>query len=177
MNVILADTLPQYRFKLLYHHYQGMCWCMTLEVTSHCRHSQGLGFTTLQSTLLDAASSVFQIGSLLVAGYTHLPHLLHRALLTSSRCPKASSVCASKIVSYSVALSCIGPTHSPTSAVRVITQALGNITCIIAAACLIYLPDEQKWNRLIAYWFTTFQVSLVSSSISREDYRKLTYHV
>ena len=47
--------------------------------------------------------------------------------------------------------------------VRVITMALGNITCIIAAACVTYLPSEQKWNRLVAYWFTQFQVRPTSS--------------
>ena len=46
--------------------------------------------------------------------------------------------------------------------VRVITMALGNITCIIAAACVTYLPTEQKWNRLVAYWFTQFQVCHMS---------------
>ncbi len=51
--------------------------------------------------------------------------------------------------------------------VRVITMALGNITCIIAAACLTYLPSDLKWNRLIAYWFTNFQVSLMSGFATR----------
>ena len=43
-------------------------------------------------------------------------------------------------------------------AVRVITMTLGNFTCIIAAACLTYLPQEQRANRLVAYCFTSFQV-------------------
>ena len=45
-------------------------------------------------------------------------------------------------------------------AARVITMATGNIVCIISAACLTYLPADQKWNRLVAYWFTSFQVGL-----------------
>ena len=43
--------------------------------------------------------------------------------------------------------------------VRIISMTLGNITTVIAAACLTYLPPDQKWNRLIAYWFTGLQVS------------------
>ncbi|KAI0706690.1 MFS general substrate transporter [Earliella scabrosa] len=101
---------------------------------------KGLGFTTLQTTLLDAASSVFQIASLLVAGFV---------------CMRFKNM-------------------------RVITMALGNITCIIAAACLIYLPDEQRWNRLIAYWFTTFQsvgfsLSLVMISNNVGGFTKKTF--
>ncbi|KAI0739999.1 MFS general substrate transporter [Daedaleopsis nitida] len=101
---------------------------------------KGLGFTTLQSTLLDAASSVFQIGSLLVAGFV---------------CMRFKNM-------------------------RVITMALGNTTCIIAAACLIYLPDEQKWSRLVAYWFTNFQsvgfsLSLVMISNNVGGFTKKTF--
>ena len=43
--------------------------------------------------------------------------------------------------------------------VRIISMTFGNITTVIAAACLTYLPADQKWNRLIAYWFTGLQVS------------------
>lgn len=39
-------------------------------------------------------------------------------------------------------------------------MAAGNITCIIAAACLAYLPTHMQWNRLVAFWFTAFQVRL-----------------
>ena len=48
---------------------------------------------------------------------------------------------------------------------RVITMATGNIVCIISAACLTYLPSDQKWNRLVAYWFTSFQVSPASKKL------------
>lgn len=41
---------------------------------------------------------------------------------------------------------------------RIISMTLGNITTVVAAACLTYLPADQKWNRLVAYWFTGFQV-------------------
>ncbi|OJT05238.1 hypothetical protein TRAPUB_3976 [Trametes pubescens] len=50
-------------------------------------------------------------------------------------------------------------------------MAAGNITCIIAAACLTYLPSDQKWNRLVAFWFTSFQVGASESS----SYFVLTY--
>ncbi|OCH87026.1 MFS general substrate transporter [Obba rivulosa] len=78
---------------------------------------KGMGFTTLQSTLLDAAANGVLVVSLLVAGWicTHYNNM------------------------------------------RIITMAVGNITCIIAAAFLAYLPTDQKWNRLVAYWFTSFQ--------------------
>ncbi|KAJ2984636.1 hypothetical protein NUW54_g10439 [Trametes sanguinea] len=102
--------------------------------------SQGLGFTTLQSTLLDAASSGVQIASLLLAGWV---------------CMRFKNM-------------------------RVITMAAGNITCIIAAACLTYLPSDQKWNRLVAYWFTSFQsvgfsLSLVMISNNIGGFTKKTF--
>ncbi|KAI0759546.1 MFS general substrate transporter [Trametes elegans] len=101
---------------------------------------KGMGFTTLQSTLLDAASSGVQIISLLVAGFI---------------CMRFKNM-------------------------RVITMAAGNITCIIAAACLTYLPSDQKWNRLIAYWFTQFQsvgmsLSLVMISNNVGGFTKKTF--
>ncbi|KAI9069933.1 MFS general substrate transporter [Trametes sanguinea] len=101
---------------------------------------KGLGFTTLQSTLLDAASSGVQIASLLLAGWV---------------CMRFKDM-------------------------RVITMAAGNITCIIAAACLTYLPSDQKWNRLVAYWFTSFQsvgfsLSLVMISNNIGGFTKKTF--
>ncbi|KZT64081.1 MFS general substrate transporter [Daedalea quercina L-15889] len=101
---------------------------------------KGMGFTTLQTTLLDAASSGVQIASLIAAGLvtTHIRHT------------------------------------------RVITMAFGNIVCIIAAACLTYLPSDQKWNRLVAYWFTSFQsvgfsLSLVMISNNIGGFTKRTF--
>ncbi|EMD31559.1 hypothetical protein CERSUDRAFT_78016 [Gelatoporia subvermispora B] len=70
---------------------------------------QGMGFTTLQSTLLDAASNGVLVLSLVVAGWV---------------CTRFEN---------------------------------SNVTCIIAAACLAYLPTNRKWSRLVAYWFTSFQ--------------------
>ncbi|KAH8925192.1 MFS general substrate transporter [Atractiella rhizophila] len=40
---------------------------------------------------------------------------------------------------------------------RVILMAVGNITCIIAASVLTYGPQSEKWGRLVAFWFTSFQ--------------------
>ncbi|KAI0368206.1 MFS general substrate transporter [Pilatotrama ljubarskyi] len=101
---------------------------------------KGMGFTTLQSTLLDAASSGVQIASLLLAGWV---------------CMRFKNM-------------------------RVITMAAGNITCIIAAACLTYLPSDQKWNRLVAFWFTSFQsvgfsLSLVMISNNIGGFTKKTF--
>ncbi|KAF5356616.1 hypothetical protein D9758_008204 [Tetrapyrgos nigripes] len=39
---------------------------------------------------------------------------------------------------------------------RAIMMFVGNATCIIAAACLTYGPKEDKWGRLVAFWFTSF---------------------
>ncbi|KAI0641588.1 MFS general substrate transporter [Trametes meyenii] len=100
----------------------------------------GMGFTTLQSTLLDAASSGVQISTLLLAGWV---------------CMRFKNM-------------------------RIITMAAGNITCIIAAACLTYLPSEQKWNRLVAFWFTSvqsvgFSLSLVMISNNVGGFTKKTF--
>ncbi|KAH9840562.1 MFS general substrate transporter [Rhodofomes roseus] len=63
---------------------------------------------------------------------------------------------------------------------RVFTMATGNIVCIISAACLTYLPSDQKWNRLVAYWFTSFQsvgfsLSLVMISNNIGGFTKRTF--
>lgn len=47
----------------------------------------------------------------------------------------------------------------PLPPVRFITMTASSIVCIVAAACLTFLPPDRKWGRLIAYWFTAFQVS------------------
>lgn len=127
------------------------------------RRYKGLGFTTLQSTLLDAASSMFQIVSLLLAGYvTPRFRIVGGLSLTSARRPDTFA-CGSRTVSAQTSCEIwevlsLRLRLRVLRAVRVITMALGNITCIIAAACLIYLPQDQRWNRLVAYWFTSFQV-------------------
>ncbi|OBZ73439.1 hypothetical protein A0H81_07257 [Grifola frondosa] len=101
---------------------------------------KGMGFTTLQTTLLDAVSSGVQIVGLLVAGWI------------STRFKN----------------------------MRVITMVVGNVPCIIGAAALTYLPADQKWNRLVAYWFTLFQtvgfaLSLVMISNNIGGYTKRTF--
>ncbi|CDO72574.1 hypothetical protein BN946_scf184983.g57 [Trametes cinnabarina] len=40
---------------------------------------------------------------------------------------------------------------------RIITMTACNVTCIIAAASLVYLPSDQRWNHLVSYWFTSFE--------------------
>lgn len=40
---------------------------------------------------------------------------------------------------------------------RIIMCTFGNVVCIIASACLAFLPDSAKWARLVALWFTNFQ--------------------
>ncbi|KAJ6494230.1 MFS general substrate transporter [Mycena sanguinolenta] len=40
---------------------------------------------------------------------------------------------------------------------RTLMMFIGNTTCIVAAAALTYAPHDQKWGRLIAFWFTSFQ--------------------
>ncbi|THU89913.1 MFS general substrate transporter [Dendrothele bispora CBS 962.96] len=39
---------------------------------------------------------------------------------------------------------------------RAIMMFIGNSTCIVAAACLTYGPKDDKWGRLVAFWFTSF---------------------
>ncbi|KAJ7609613.1 hypothetical protein DFH06DRAFT_1308887, partial [Mycena polygramma] len=40
---------------------------------------------------------------------------------------------------------------------RAIMMFIGNATCIVAAAALTYAPRDEKWGRLVAFWFTSFQ--------------------
>ncbi|KAJ6511684.1 MFS general substrate transporter [Mycena vulgaris] len=40
---------------------------------------------------------------------------------------------------------------------RALMMFIGNATCIVAAAALTYAPHDQKWGRLVAFWFTSFQ--------------------
>ncbi|KZV60865.1 MFS general substrate transporter [Peniophora sp. CONT] len=40
---------------------------------------------------------------------------------------------------------------------RCIMMFTGNCVCIIAAAVLTYGPQDKKWGRLVAFWFTSFQ--------------------
>ncbi|KAJ7358609.1 major facilitator superfamily domain-containing protein [Mycena albidolilacea] len=40
---------------------------------------------------------------------------------------------------------------------RTLMMFIGNATCIVAAAALTYAPRDQKWGRLVAFWFTSFQ--------------------
>lgn len=40
---------------------------------------------------------------------------------------------------------------------RVIVMTVGNVACLIASACLAYLPTEQKWGRLVSFWITPCQ--------------------
>ncbi|KAJ6548663.1 MFS general substrate transporter [Mycena capillaripes] len=40
---------------------------------------------------------------------------------------------------------------------RAVMMFIGNATCIVAAAALTYAPRDQKWGRLVAFWFTSFQ--------------------
>ncbi|KAJ7131167.1 MFS general substrate transporter [Mycena epipterygia] len=40
---------------------------------------------------------------------------------------------------------------------RAVMMFIGNATCIVAAAALTYAPHDQKWGRLVAFWFTSFQ--------------------
>ncbi|KAL1938014.1 hypothetical protein VTO73DRAFT_12025 [Trametes versicolor] len=78
---------------------------------------QGMGFTTLQTTLLNAVSSVVQIVTLLSAGWI---------------CMRFKNM-------------------------RVITMTASNVVCIISGAFLTFLPTDERWSRLVAFWFMWFQ--------------------
>ncbi|KIJ44825.1 hypothetical protein M422DRAFT_207764 [Sphaerobolus stellatus SS14] len=63
---------------------------------------------------------------------------------------------------------------------RVIVMTIGNVTCIIASACLAYLPLENRWGRLIAFWFTPlqsigFSLGLAMVSVNTGGYTKKTF--
>ncbi|KAL1668979.1 major facilitator superfamily domain-containing protein [Schizophyllum commune] len=60
---------------------------------------------------------------------------------------------------------------------RAVMMFIGNCTCIIAAACLTYGPSDERWGRLVAFWFTSFQsvgfsLSLVMVSANVGGYTK-----
>ncbi|KAI0028085.1 MFS general substrate transporter [Vararia minispora EC-137] len=44
--------------------------------------------------------------------------------------------------------------HVPNA--RCVMMFVGNVTCIIAGAVLTYGPNDQRWGRLVAFWFTSF---------------------
>lgn len=40
---------------------------------------------------------------------------------------------------------------------RILVMTICNIACIIASACMAYLPLANQWGRLVAFWFTSLQ--------------------
>ncbi|KAJ8087177.1 hypothetical protein PM082_006005 [Marasmius tenuissimus] len=62
---------------------------------------------------------------------------------------------------------------------RLITSTGANIICTVAAACTGYLPEDKKWMRLVAFWFTNcqsvgFAASLVMVSSNMGGYTHKT---
>ncbi|KAH8919299.1 MFS general substrate transporter [Atractiella rhizophila] len=64
---------------------------------------------------------------------------------------------------------------------RIIVMTVGNVVCVIAAACLAYLPLENQWGRLIAFWWTPVQsigfslaLAMVSANISGHTKKQFT---
>ncbi|KAJ5291631.1 Major facilitator superfamily domain general substrate transporter [Penicillium angulare] len=58
---------------------------------------------------------------------------------------------------------------------RLLTSTAANILCTVAAACLAYLPREEKWSRLVCFWLVNaqsvgFAVSLVTISSNMAGY-------
>lgn len=58
---------------------------------------------------------------------------------------------------------------------RLLTSTAANILCTVAAACMAYLPQEQKWQRLVCFWLVNaqsvgFTVSLVTISSNMAGY-------
>lgn len=41
-----------------------------------------------------------------------------------------------------------------------------NVVCIISGAFLTFLPTDERWSRLIAFWFMWFQVGALRTSDS-----------
>lgn len=55
------------------------------------------------------------------------------------------------------------------------TSTAANILCTVSAACMAYLPQEQKWQRLICFCLVNaqsfgFTVSLVTISFNMAGY-------
>ncbi|KAJ7023901.1 major facilitator superfamily domain-containing protein [Mycena alexandri] len=60
---------------------------------------------------------------------------------------------------------------------RALMMFIGNATCIVAAAALTYAPRDEKWGRLVAFWFTScqsvgFSLSLVMISANVGGFTK-----
>ncbi|KAJ5247246.1 hypothetical protein N7468_002229 [Penicillium chermesinum] len=58
---------------------------------------------------------------------------------------------------------------------RLLTATAANILCTVAAACMAYLPREQKWQRLACFWLVNaqsvgFTISLVTISSNMAGY-------
>ncbi|KAF8532014.1 major facilitator superfamily domain-containing protein [Gautieria morchelliformis] len=63
---------------------------------------------------------------------------------------------------------------------RVIAMTIGNVTCIIASACMAYLPLSNQWGRLVAFWFTSlqsvgFSLGLAMVSLNMGGYTKKSF--
>lgn len=54
---------------------------------------------------------------------------------------------------------------------RIIVMTVANIACIIASACMAYLPLQNNWGRLVAFWFTSLQRSAFSARITLFPWR------
>jgi len=64
---------------------------------------------------------------------------------------------------------------------RAIMMFIGNAASIVAAAALTYAPQEQKWGRLVAFWFTSCQsvgfalsMVMVSANVGGFTKRQIT---
>ncbi|KAF8193860.1 MFS general substrate transporter [Mycena galopus ATCC 62051] len=64
---------------------------------------------------------------------------------------------------------------------RSVMMFIGNAACVIAAAALTYAPHDQKWGRLVAFWFTSFQsigfslsLVMISSNVGGFTKRQVT---
>lgn len=58
---------------------------------------------------------------------------------------------------------------------RLLTSTAANILCTVTAACMAYLPREQKWQRLACFWLVNaqsvgFTISLVTISSNMAGY-------
>ncbi|EJU02353.1 MFS general substrate transporter [Dacryopinax primogenitus] len=63
---------------------------------------------------------------------------------------------------------------------RVLIMTAGNIACVVAAACMAYLPVEDRWPRLVAFWITPsqsigFSLSLVMVSANTGGFTKKSF--
>lgn len=94
-----------------------------------------MGFSATKTTVLKSVGDILQIVALVIGGIITLN-------VNNSESHMTCSWSMFLIMHYLA---------------RLLTSTAANIICTVAAACTGYLPEDKKWMRLVAFWFTNFQ--------------------